>query len=62
MWAQEISYTGKTVPEIRNDFQAKLRNYAPLKLIILRREHKLFDTGTVKDKQRMESPQQTRTG
>jgi hypothetical protein len=52
VWIHERPQTGKTMKEVRDDFQQRFGQEAPPKQTLLRWEHKLFATGNIKDKQR----------
>lgn len=55
-WVHERPHTGKTLREVRADFQQRFHKEAPPKQTLLRWEHKLFETGNIKDKPRTGRP------
>ncbi|KAJ4428477.1 hypothetical protein ANN_24514 [Periplaneta americana] len=55
-WVHERNQRGKTIAEVRADFQARFQRDPPPKQTLLRWEHKFFATGCVKDKERSGRP------
>lgn len=56
VWVHELPYTGKTLRKVRADFQHRFHQEAPPKQTLLHWEHKLFETGNIKDKPRTRRP------
>ncbi|CAI9727076.1 putative sodium-dependent excitatory amino acid transporter glt-4 [Octopus vulgaris] len=55
-WAHDRVHSGKIMEDVRHDFTARFGRLAPPKKTILRRELKLFLTGSIKDKPRTGQP------
>ena len=55
-WIHERPRTGKTLEQVRTDFDLRFGRNAPPKRTLLRWEQKLFATGSIKDKQRSGRP------
>lgn len=56
VWTHDRVHSGRTMEDVRHDFTARFGKPAPPKRTILRWEHKLFLTGSIKDKPRTGRP------
>ncbi|KAK5644610.1 hypothetical protein RI129_005910 [Pyrocoelia pectoralis] len=55
-WVHERPRTGKTLEQVRTDYQLRFGREPPSNRTLLRLEQKLFPTGSVKDKPRSGRP------